>query len=118
MAEPENVPQSSEFLRLGTCSSPLNPIEEVWSVPKAGVKRRLAVAMPPQLGAAPEHGSAMAERRMRRLDVTIDAAIPLLTPRLSTSRAPATHHVQRHFVACLALAELESALCTVQCIVQ
>ena len=48
--------RGAEFLRLRPYSAPLNPIEEVWSVLKAKLKRRLAVAMPALLEAASEQG--------------------------------------------------------------
>ena len=101
MDEPEL--HGAELLRLGPYSAPLNPIEEVWSVLKAELKRRLALAMPAMLEAVLEQGVSAAERRMRQLEATIDAAIPVVTPRLCLNTC---NHVQRHFAACLALAEL------------
>ena len=103
MCEPEL--SGAERLRLGPYSAPFNPIEEVWSVLKAELKRRLADAMPALLEAAPEQGmaKAMTERRLRHLEEAIDSSVPVVTPRLCMSTC---NHVQRHFAACLALTEL------------
>ena len=101
MCEPEF--RGAELLRLGPYSAPLNPIEEVWSVLKAELERRLAVAMPTLLEAAPEQDMAMTERRLRHLEAAIDSSVPVVTPRLCMSTC---NHVQRHFAACLALTEL------------
>ena len=73
----------------------------MWSVLKAELKGRLAVALPTLLEAAPEQG--VAERRMRHLEAAIGAAVPVVTPPLCVNTC---NHVQRHFAACLALAEL------------
>ena len=60
MCEPEF--RGAGLLRLGPYSAPLNTIEEVWSVLKAELKRRLTVTMPALLDAAPEQCMALTEQ--------------------------------------------------------
>ena len=57
-----------------------NPIEEIWSILKADMKRKLGVAMPALLKAATDQG-VTTKRRLRH-EETIDAAIPVITPRM------------------------------------
>lgn len=104
----EEVMDEEEFLgasliRLGPYSAPLNPIEEVWSVMKASMKRLLAESMPGLLRDPVPHDRTQVEHRLQHLEGVIDAAVPVITPVLCLN---ACNHVQRHFAACLALAEL------------
>lgn len=104
----EDVFQEEEFrgaqlLRMAPYSAPLNPIEEVWSVIKADMKRRLASSMPILLRAPVPEGLTQTEHRLRHLEAIIDQSVERITPMLCMS---VCNHVQRHFAACLALRDL------------
>lgn len=103
----EEVFEEDEFrgavlLRMGPYSAPLNPIEEVWSVVMADIKRRMSSSMANLLRPTPSD-ITQGEHRMRHLEGAIDAAMPAVTPMLCLSTC---NHVQRHFAACLALSHL------------
>lgn len=89
--------EGATLLRLGPYSAPLNPIEECWSVFKAGVKRTLAATVTAVL-APPPNGVTQMEYRLQYLESAIDESIPLLTPMLCMRTC---NHVQKHFIPCL-----------------
>ena len=104
----EDVFQEEEFrgaqlLRLAPYSAPLNPIEEVWSVIKADMKRQLAAAMPALIREPTPEGLTQTEHRLRRLEATIDQSVERITPMLCMR---VCNHVQRHYAACIALRDL------------
>ena len=68
---------------------------------KADMKRELAASFGEMLNTAP--GLTQQENRLRYLERRIDGAMPRITPLICL---PACNHVQRHFAACMALADL------------
>lgn len=64
------------ILRLGPYSPMLNPIENVWSVVKAAVKRNNRTPV--------VDGPGVIEQRMKYLEDTINRALPDMTPYLCT----------------------------------
>ena len=79
----EEVVEEEEFrgaqlLRLGPYSAPLNPIEEVWSVVKAAMKRQLTVTNE-NLLLTPQDITQV-EHRLHHFETAIDEAMPLVTP--------------------------------------
>ena len=95
--------RGAQLLRLAPYSAPLNPIEEVWSVMKADMKRQLAAAMPRLLRDPTPEGLTQTEHRLRHLEAVIDKSVERITPMVCMR---VCNHVQRHFAACIALRDL------------
>lgn len=68
------------ILRLSPYSPMLNPIEEAWSVLKAGVKQDLATELPAILSGASQGVLPQSEFRLRKLEEIIARNMPLITP--------------------------------------
>ena len=88
----EEILEEEEFrehkiLRLAPYSPILNPIENVWSVIKAFVKRNLAIRMPQILQNEAQSGLSKSEFRLRELERKIRESIPEITPTVCASFA-------------------------------
>ena len=105
----EKIAEEEEFcginvIRLAPYSSPLNPIEECWSVLKSKIKEKLSVTMQEMLTSTPPHGVTLTEYRLGYLERVIDESIPAITPTLCMKTC---NHVQKYFSDCLSLKNLQ-----------
>ena len=94
--EEEGVFAGAELLRLAPYSSPMNPIEIIWSAVKASLKRELAASLDQALNTQP--GLTQGEHRLRHLESKIDIAMTAVTQRMCLR---ACNHVQTYFAGCL-----------------
>lgn len=93
----------AKLLRLAPYSAPINPIEECWSVLKAGMKREIAATMSEMLSSS-HPGVTQTEHRANYLENVIENNMPLITSSLCNN----THeHVKKHYSKILNLEDLK-----------
>ena len=88
--------QGSKLLRLSPYSQMLNPIENIWSVVKAKVKRELAGKIQEILSNCNNQSLSISEYRLLALEELMNEAMGGVTPALCES---CVNHCTRHFAA-------------------
>ena len=97
--------RGAHLLRLSPYSSPLNPIEIIWSIWKTAMKSRLSDTFTELMrGPANNLNLTQNEYRLRYLEDIIDNTVHVITP---AACLRSYNHIQRHYMTCIERNDLQ-----------